>query len=311
MSDILADFKYRKSLVQNLNHKDAKLRLSGFIQWLQKQSITKSIIEKLKSGIDAEAILQNSGYYNPPKASTLEEIAAIGVQLILKCADGEEPWTFSHKYGIDPSYQTDSVQDHFNEVMNRFIDPAIDYIERELESKAPNDEILDPTSIKYEIQSQYPVEIRESLERLKCDYPDFRRNAFVMMRFGKTRGHNEIINSIKSSLEKYSINALRADDKQYHDDLFQNVLTYIYGCHFGIAVFERLEEDDFNPNISLEVGYMQALKKSVCLLKDKTLKTLHTDLVSKLYKTFDPQDPMATIPNELEKWLRDKDIITI
>ncbi len=311
MSDILDDFRYRRSLIQNLNHGEAKARLSGFIQWLQEQKITKSIIEKLKSGIDAEAILQNSGYRNAPKASTPEEIAAIGVQLILECVDGEEPWTLSHEYGIEPSYQTNSVQDYFDEVMNRFIDPAIDYIERELESEVSSGGILDPASIQYAIQSQYPLEINESLERFKRDYPDFRRNAFVMMKFGKTRGHNEIINSIKSTLEKYSINALRADDKQYHDDLFPNVLTYIYGCRFGIAVFERLEEDDFNPNVSLEVGYMHALKKSVCLLKDKTLKTLHTDLVGKLYKVFDPQDPMATIPNELEKWLRDKDIITI
>jgi len=104
---------------------------------------------------------------------------------------------------------------------------------------------------------------------------------------------------------------LRADDKQYHDDLFPNVLTYMYGCRFGIAVFERLEEDDFNPNVSLEVDYMNALKKSVCLLKDKTLKTLQTDLVGKLYKIFDPQDIINTIPSELEKWLRDKDLINI
>ena len=294
-----------------LNPKAIKEKIDSYQKWLQEQEIIKSIIEKLKSEVDAEAILQNSGYRNPPKASTLEEIAAIGVQLILKCADGEDPGEFSNKYGIDPSYQTNSFQDHFDEVMNRFIDPAIDYLERELEFQVPQDEILDPFSIQYGIQSQYPLEIHESLERFKRDYPDFRRNAFVMMKFGKTRGHNEIINSIKSSLEKYSINALRADDKQYHDDLFPNVLTYIYGCRFGIAVFERLEEDDFNPNVSLEVGYMHALKKSVCLLKDKTLKTLHTDLVGKLYKVFDPQDPMATIPNELEQWLKDKDIITI
>ncbi len=79
---------------------------------------------------------------------------------------------------------------------------------------------------------------------------------------------------------------------------------------FGIALFERLEEDEFNPNVSLEVGYLRALRKPVCLLKDKTLKTLQTDLVGKLYKSFDPQDPKKTIPRELENWLRDKEIIT-
>lgn len=131
------------------------------------------------------------------------------------------------------------------------------------------------------------------------------------MQFGKTKAHQQIVAAIKESLSRYGIEALRADDKEYHDDLFPNVLTYLYGCRFGIAVFERLENEDFNPNVSLELGYMTALHKSVCLLKDQTLKTLHTDLVGKLYKTFDPQDPEATIPPELEKWLRDKDIINI
>jgi hypothetical protein len=97
--------------------------------------------------------------------------------------------------------------------------------------------------------------------------------------------------------------------KKYHDDLFGNVLTYLHGCAFGVAVFERLEAEEFNPNVSLEVGYMRALRKSVCLLKDNTLKTLHTDLAGKLYKEFDPQNPTTSIPKELEKWLRDKDIL--
>ena len=86
-------------------------------------------------------------------------------------------------------------------------------------------------------------------------------------------------------------------------------MTYIYGCGFGVAVFERIEAEEFNPNVSLEVGYMLALKKPVCLLKDKTLKTLHTDLVGKLYKEFDPQNPGKTIPDRISQWLLDKEII--
>ena len=48
------------------------------------------------------------------------------------------------------------------------------------------------------------------------------------------------------------------------------------------------------------------LEKQVCLLKDKTLKNLHSDLVGKLYKSFDPNDVLGTIEAELEKWLKDK-----
>jgi len=80
----------------------------------------------------------------------------------------------------------------------------------------------------------------------------------------------------------------------------------IYGCSFGIAVFEGIEQDDFNPNVAFEVGYMTALGKQVCLLKDKNLRGLHTDLIGKIYKTFDPLDAITTIPPELTKWMQDK-----
>ncbi len=131
-----------------------------------------------------------------------------------------------------------------------------------------------------------------------------------MMQFGNTQAHQSIVDSIKSTFIKYDIQGLRADAKEYHAYLFGNVLTYIYGCKYGIAVFERLESENFNPNVSLELGYMRGLKKIVCLLKDQTLQTLNTDLVGKLYKSFDPQEPEKTIPEVLEKWLIDREIIT-
>ena len=131
-----------------------------------------------------------------------------------------------------------------------------------------------------------------------------------MMRFSKTNLHEKILASIRETLCSCGIVALRADDKEYHDDLFSNVQTYMHGCDFGIAVFERLEDDDFNPNVTLEIGYLLACKKPICLLKDRTLETLTTDLVSKLYKEFDPQNPEVAIPNALKKWLSDKEIVT-
>jgi hypothetical protein len=51
-----------------------------------------------------------------------------------------------------------------------------------------------------------------------------------------------------------------------------------------------------------------ALNKPVLLLKDKTLKSLQTDLVGKLYHQFDFQYPEKTIPLVLDKWLSDKEI---
>lgn len=157
--------------------------------------------------------------------------------------------------------------------------------------------------------SATPPEITTSLERFRRDHPDPSKVAFIMMRFGKTPAHDNITAAVRNELASHGITALRADDKEYHDDLFPNVLTYMYGCSFGVAIFERIEAEDFNPNVALEVGYMLALSKPVCLLKDRTLRTLHTDLVGKLYKSFDPQDPSGSIPPELQKWTRDKGLV--
>jgi predicted DNA-binding transcriptional regulator len=154
-----------------------------------------------------------------------------------------------------------------------------------------------------------PIEIQESLRNFKKDHSDSSKTCFIMMKFGETAIHGRIESSIKNTLSSHGIVGVRSDDKQYHDDLFPNVLTYVHGCGFGVAVFERIESDEFNPNVSLEVGHMLALRKPVCLLKDKTLRILHADLLGKLYREFDTQDPENTIPTELTQWLLDKAII--
>ena len=152
-------------------------------------------------------------------------------------------------------------------------------------------------------------ETSQSLARFRADFPEAAKACFVMMRLADTATHNRIFDAIHSSLAPFGIKALRADHRSFHDELWTNVLTYMRGCAFGIAVFERLESDDFNPNVSLEVGYMLALGKPVCLLKDRTLKTLHSDLVCMLYREFDCQNPDQTISVALTQWCKDKRII--
>src|SRR5437868_1476713 len=110
-----------------------------------------------------------------------------------------------------------------------------------------------------------PAVIHDSLAKFEKDYPDPSAVAFLMMRFGMTPAHERFVTAIRKSFAFHGIEVLRADDKDYNDDLFPNILTYMHGCSIGIAVFERIEFDEFNPNVSLEVGYMLATGKQVCL----------------------------------------------
>jgi hypothetical protein len=153
-----------------------------------------------------------------------------------------------------------------------------------------------------------PVEISKSIEAFRRDHPDASRVAFIMMEFGGKTVHASIVDAIKHGLSEYSIKGVRADEKMYHDDLYWNVMTYLHGCGLGIAVFERIRSENFNPNVSLEVGYMFALRKPVCLLKDETLTSLHSDIVGKLYSSFDILDPANSIPPRIARWLADKEL---
>lgn len=155
-----------------------------------------------------------------------------------------------------------------------------------------------------------PPEIGDSLHRFQQAFSDENAVAFLMMRFVKGRPHQKITETIKRTCADIGITVLRVDDREFHSDLYWNIMTYCHGCTFGIAVYERIETESFNPNISYEVGYLHALRKPVCILKDETLLALHADLIGKLYRPFDPHDPKSTIPPVLNKWLGDNGFLT-
>lgn len=156
---------------------------------------------------------------------------------------------------------------------------------------------------------QAPAVVRSGVLSLLQDYPDYQRNCFVIMSFSRTSVHEAIYKEIKTVLKEYGFMALRADTRSYSDDLLLNVQAYLYGCRFAIAVFERLISETINPNVSFEVGFLYGIGKPVCLLKEKTLKELHSDVVGRLYVQFDCQATGSTIRDAITAWLRDHNLI--
>lgn len=194
-----------------------------------------------------------------------------------------------------------------------------EYFRKVNDADSDEENLKDETSIKFSVYKEdlhllksnqivITEELSLSLKRFQKDYPITEKCGFLMMKFEDSKIQKEIVEVLKSHLSEKGITLLRADEKWYADDLFENIKTYMQGCAFGIALFDRINTDDFNPNVSLEIGYMMALSKPVLLLKDRTLKSLQTDLVGKLYHQFDFQYPDKTIPLVLDKWISDKEI---
>jgi cell division protein FtsZ len=158
-----------------------------------------------------------------------------------------------------------------------------------------------------EIEKKIPSVIEKEVKKIWEDFKG-KKIAFLIMQFGKGAQYEEIKSLIKKSLRKYGIVVLRADDKEYHNDLYYNTLSYIYACDFGIAIFERIQDESFNPNVAFEVGFMHGINKHVCNLKDSSMAHLHTDIMGKLYREFDIHDIENTLVPNLIKWIRDKEI---
>ena len=138
-----------------------------------------------------------------------------------------------------------------------------------------------------------------------ADYPNAAFNVFLMMRFAESVANRKIVGSLRTALRRYGMNLLRADQRAYSESLWENVKDYINACDLGVAVFEQLVKKDYNPNVSLELGYMLALGRKVLLLKEHHLPRLPSDIVGHLYKRFDARDISTTIRRAVDAWLRD------
>lgn len=158
------------------------------------------------------------------------------------------------------------------------------------------------------IEQKKPTYLTEYIDRIHNDFPG--KKAFIIMSFQQTPIHAQIHEVIKKVLNKYKISALRADDIEYTDDLMNNILAYIYACDFGIAVHERITTENPNSNVAMEIGIFIGLGKPVCLLKERTLNKLNSDLAGKLYKEFDSYNIEQTLIPVLEKWIKDKRFIS-
>ena len=142
------------------------------------------------------------------------------------------------------------------------------------------------------------------LREFLTEHPNYEKNVFVMMRFIASPQLDEVYASIKSSLKERGFDAVRADDRDYTGELWSNVEVHLTGSKYGIAVFEDFAGvRDFNPNVSLELGYMVGRRKRVLILKEQSLPALPADVVHRLYKPFEMFNLSTSVSREVARWI--------
>jgi len=158
-------------------------------------------------------------------------------------------------------------------------------------------------AVRGEPGARLPKHVVDAIRRLLEDFPDMRLNGFVMMPFA--RENDELHGAIAETLASFDLRALRADDTAYDPDLLSNIESYMRACSFGIAVYR-----DVNANIAYESGYMRALGKPVCILKERSLSALPTDLVGQLFVEFDANDLAPSVRAALSRWLVEQRVVS-
>lgn len=139
---------------------------------------------------------------------------------------------------------------------------------------------------------------------------NFDRNVFIMMRYRDSALFQQLEKTIRDATLHFDLNALFAKDSAYHDDLWQNIEHYMNNSKYGIAVFEEINEREFNPNVSMELGFMYAKKRRCLVLKDQRMPRLHTDICGRIYKDFDTYNIEPSVTNCIYNWCKNDINIT-
>ena len=138
---------------------------------------------------------------------------------------------------------------------------------------------------------------KSNIQQFLLRYP-FDRSVFLMIRY-RDRNAN-LISAIKEEVSSANHTAIVASDHRLTDDLY-NAIACLLCCAKGLAVFDKPEADQtFNPNVAYELGMMHLLGRQCCILKHGDLQVLHTDILMKLYLSF---NDIAGVRAHIRAWL--------
>jgi len=204
MSNLIEEFQRRRQLLSPLNYNEAKTRLSGFLVWMESNIEIKNILDQIRNSVDLNIILNGCDYYNPPKASTLEEIAGVGIYLMEKCRDGEDLFQLAYTLGIIPPFSSSKFQDLTDEATERFIKPTINIIEDRLQTISDLntiDTIIEKKISSY-LSSTFKDEYPFTIDRLQKIAEEFARPEQDNAWFNVGNSCREVLKTFSAEIRK-------------------------------------------------------------------------------------------------------------
>jgi len=136
-----------------------------------------------------------------------------------------------------------------------------------------------------------------------------RKVGFLIRKFEDREDRNILVRDVKQTFRENSLKVIDAAEHTFHDELWRNIREYMDNCTFGVVIiddFSPNDENKFNPNVFLEIGYLLAIGKPILILIQNSLvKKLPTDMKPFIYETFDALDVINfnKLKKTLNKWI--------
>ncbi len=118
------------------------------------------------------------------------------------------------------------------------------------------------------------------------DVAPFEKSVFIMTKFPNTdprhqddldRQLTRVIDALKSAIRKQNFEPRLASDRKFHPLLWDNVELYLFGCKRGVAIVEDKYRPEFNPNVSIEWGWMRGMGREVLYLVEEDFDNERAD----------------------------------
>ncbi len=169
MKIVLDEFHKRREHLSTIRYGDDRGRLSDLLVWLEAQPEINRMILELRSAVDVSKLFSPHGFR--PKASTQDEIAAVGLHLLDMAKNGMSLHGSAIKLGISPTYGGGNAQDYVDETMTCYINPFLDHVETGLENLGDSVTVENVAELRFGLlndpafQSAFPA-TAESLKKI-------------------------------------------------------------------------------------------------------------------------------------------------
>ena len=138
----------------------------------------------------------------------------------------------------------------------------------------------------------------------------YEKSVFVMTKFpeepvtaAKDTELGRVLEAVCTAVKAAGFVPRIASDRDYHEQLWDNVELYMLGCQRGIAVVEDRYLPELNPNVAMEWGWMRGMSKRVLYLVEKTFTRSRADFSGLLSKRFSWEEPEPGISAAVKAFL--------